>query len=94
MRYDQYLARGWPIGTGVVEGACGHLVKDRMEQAGMRWTKAGAHAILDLRAVRLATSGTPTGPSIASASTTAVYGLSATPSAPPEALALASAAAA
>ena len=53
MRYDQYLARGWPIGTGVVESACGHLVKDRMQQAGMRWTKAGAHAILDLRAIRL-----------------------------------------
>lgn len=53
MRYDQYLARGWPIGTGVIESACGHLVKDRMQQAGMRWTKAGAHAILDLRAIRL-----------------------------------------
>jgi hypothetical protein len=53
MHYDQYLARGWPIGTGVIESACGHLVKDRMEQAGMRWTKDGAHAILDLRAVRL-----------------------------------------
>jgi len=53
MQYDVYLARGWPIGTGVVEGACGHLVKDRMEQAGMRWTKAGAQAMLDLRAVRL-----------------------------------------
>jgi hypothetical protein len=53
MRYDAYLKRGWPIGTGVVEGACGHLVKDRMEQAGMRWTPDGAQAILDLRAVRL-----------------------------------------
>jgi len=53
MQYDIYLARGWPIGTGVVEGACGHVVKDRMEQAGMRWTKAGAQAMLDLRAVRL-----------------------------------------
>jgi hypothetical protein len=53
MRYDHYLAQGWPIGTGVVEGACGHLVKDRMEQAGMRWTMDGAQAILDLRAVRL-----------------------------------------
>lgn len=53
MRYDVYLAAGWPIGTGVVEGACGHLVKDRMEQAGMRWTEAGAQALLDLRAVRL-----------------------------------------
>ena len=37
----------------MVEGACGHLVKDRMEQAGMRWTEAGAQAVLDLRAVRL-----------------------------------------
>jgi hypothetical protein len=53
MRYDHYLAQGWPIGTGVVEGACGHLVKDRMEQAGMRWRKEGAQPILDLRAVRL-----------------------------------------
>jgi hypothetical protein len=53
MRYDEYLARGWPIGTGVVEGACGHLVKDRMEQSGMRWTQAGAQGVLDLRAVRL-----------------------------------------
>jgi hypothetical protein len=53
IRYDQYLAAGWPIGTGVVEGSCGHLVKDRIEQAGMRWTKAGAHAVLDLSAVRL-----------------------------------------
>ena len=53
MRYDAYLAAGWPIGTGVIEGACGHLVKDRMEQAGMRWTKVGAQAVLDLRAVRL-----------------------------------------
>jgi hypothetical protein len=53
MHYDDYLACGWPIGTGVVEGACGHLVKDRMEQSGMRWTKAGAQAVLDLRAVRI-----------------------------------------
>jgi hypothetical protein len=53
MRYDAYLAQGWPIGTGVVAGACGHLVKDRLEQAGMRWTKPGAQAVLDLRGVRL-----------------------------------------
>ena len=51
--YDVYLARGWPVGTGVVEGACGHLVKDRREQAGMRWTTAGAQVVLDLRALRL-----------------------------------------
>jgi hypothetical protein len=52
MHDDEYLARGWPIGTGV-EGACGHLVKERMEQAGMRWTQGGAQVVLDLRAVRL-----------------------------------------
>jgi hypothetical protein len=53
MHYNQYLHNGWPIGTGVVEGACGHLVKDRMEQSGMRWTKQGAQSVLDLRAVRI-----------------------------------------
>jgi hypothetical protein len=53
MHYDVYLAKGWPIGTGVVESACGQLVRDRMEQAGMRWGKPGAQAVLDLRAVRL-----------------------------------------
>lgn len=53
MQYDAYLARGWPIGTGVIEGACRHVVKDRMEQTGMRWTLTGAQVILDLRALRL-----------------------------------------
>jgi hypothetical protein len=53
MRYDQYLTQGWPIGTGVIEGACRHLVKDRMERSGMRWTKQGAQAVLNLRAVRV-----------------------------------------
>lgn len=53
MRYDQYLDRGWPISSGVVEGTCGHLVKDRMEQSGIRWTKSGAQAILELQAVRI-----------------------------------------
>jgi len=53
MRYDVYLDRGWPISSGVVEGACGRLVKDRMEKSGMRWTKPGAQAVLDLRAVRI-----------------------------------------
>lgn len=53
MRYDVYLRRGWPVASGVIEGACRHLVKDRMEQAGMRWGLEGAQAVLDLRAVRL-----------------------------------------
>lgn len=51
MRYDEYLAAGFPIGSGVAEGACRHLVKDRMERTGMRWRIPGAQAMLDLRAV-------------------------------------------
>ncbi len=51
MKYDEYLAAGYPIGSGVVEGACRHLVKDRMERAGMRWRIASAQAILSLRAI-------------------------------------------
>jgi hypothetical protein len=53
MRYDVYLRRGWPIASGVIEGACRHLVKDRMERAGMQWGLDGAQRVLDLRAVRL-----------------------------------------
>src|SRR4051812_43278744 len=53
MRYDKYLAAGYPIGSGVIEGACRHLVKDRLERAGMRWHPDGAQAMLDLRATYL-----------------------------------------
>ncbi len=53
MRYDEYLAAGYPIGSGVAEGACRHLVKDRLEQTGMRWSVAGAQAMLHLRATYL-----------------------------------------
>ena len=51
MHYDEYLAAGYPIGSGVAEGACRHLVKDRMERTGMRWRVPGAQAMLNLRAV-------------------------------------------
>jgi len=51
MDYAEYLRRGWPIGTGVIEGTCRHLVKDRMELSGMLWTIAGAGDLLALRAV-------------------------------------------
>ena len=54
MRYDEYLAAGYPIATGVIEGACRHLVKDRLERSGMRWVPEGAQAMLDLRCVRTA----------------------------------------
>ena len=53
MCYDQYLAAGYPIGSGAVEGACRHLVKDRMEGSGMRWTVPGAEAVLKTRGVHL-----------------------------------------
>lgn len=53
MHYDGYLAAGLPIGSGVAEGACRHLVKDRMELTGMHWCIPGAQAMLDLRGVYL-----------------------------------------
>ena len=52
LRYDRYLAKGFPIATGVIEGACRHLVKDRMEKTGARWSLTGAEAVLSLRALR------------------------------------------
>jgi hypothetical protein len=53
MRYHEYLAAGYPIASGAVEGACRHLVKDRMERAGMHWTIAGAQAMLEVRSAYL-----------------------------------------
>jgi hypothetical protein len=51
MRYDEYLRLGCPVATGVIEGACRHVIKDRMERAGMRWKLAGAQAMLNLRTI-------------------------------------------
>jgi hypothetical protein len=51
MRYDEYLSAGYPIASGVIEGACRHLVKDRMERSGMRWTLERARNMLNVRAV-------------------------------------------
>ena len=53
MQYHEYLEKGYPIASGVIEGACRHFVKDRMERAGMRWTIKGAQALLDIRSVYL-----------------------------------------
>ena len=52
LQYDRYLAADYPIATGVVEGACRYLVRDRMELTGARWRLAGAEAVLKLRALR------------------------------------------
>jgi hypothetical protein len=49
--YPRALASGWPIATGVIEGACRHLVNDRMGITGARWSLPGAEAILWLRAI-------------------------------------------
>lgn len=51
LRYDQYLDAGYPIATGVIEGACRHLVKDRMDLTGARWSLKGAEAVLKLRSL-------------------------------------------
>ncbi|GAA2220679.1 hypothetical protein GCM10009850_122530 [Nonomuraea monospora] len=51
LRYDQALDAGWPIATGVIEGACRHLIADRFDLAGARWGLAGAEAVLKLRAL-------------------------------------------
>jgi hypothetical protein len=49
--YPTALASGWPIATGVIEGACRHLVKDRLDITGARWGLPGAEAVLRLRAL-------------------------------------------
>jgi hypothetical protein len=49
LRDHKYLAAGYPIATGCVEGACRHIVVDRMEDSGMRWVMGGAQSMLNLR---------------------------------------------
>ena len=51
MRYDKALANGWPIATGMIEGACRFVIEDRFGITGARWSPDGAEAILKLRAV-------------------------------------------
>jgi hypothetical protein len=53
MDYKKFIEKGYPVSSALVEAACGHLVKERMEQSGMRWSSKGAQDILDLRAVKL-----------------------------------------
>ena len=51
LNYPDSLAKGYPIATGVIEGACRYLVKDRMEITGARWGLEGGEAVLKLRAL-------------------------------------------
>lgn len=53
LKYDDYLAAGFPIATGVIEGACRHLIKDRMDITGARWSLEGAEAVLRLRSLKV-----------------------------------------
>ena len=52
LKYDDYLRKGYPIATGVIEGACRHLIKDRMDITGARWSLSGAEAIMKLRSLK------------------------------------------
>ena len=53
MRYHEYLAAGYPIASGVIEGACRHVVVNRMEGTGMRWVMEGAQSMLGLRCIHI-----------------------------------------
>jgi hypothetical protein len=53
MKYNEYLAAGYPIASGVIEGACRHVVKDRLERTGMTWITDGAQSMLSLRCIHL-----------------------------------------
>ena len=50
--YRDALRDDLPIATGVIEGACRFVVKDRMDRTGARWSLTGAEAVLRLRAIR------------------------------------------
>ena len=51
MKYDRALAAGWPIATGMIEGACRFVIEDRFGITGARWSPDGAETILKIRAV-------------------------------------------
>ena len=53
MRYEICMAKGYPIGSGVIEGACRNLINDRLELTGMSWTIQGAESMMRLRAVHI-----------------------------------------
>ena len=51
LHYDTALAKGWPIATRALGGACRYLIGDRLEITGARWGLDGAEAVLKLRAL-------------------------------------------
>ena len=52
MKHDEYLAATLPMATSVIEGACRHLVKDRLERTGTRWSASRVQAMLSLRCLK------------------------------------------
>lgn len=52
LKYNEYLQQGYPIATGIIEGACRHLIKDRMDITGARWRMASAESVLKLRSLK------------------------------------------
>lgn len=52
LKYNEYLQQGFPIATGIIEGACRYLIKDRMDITGARWRMVGAEAVLKLRSLK------------------------------------------
>lgn len=53
MNYKKYLEKGYPVSSALIESTCGHLVKERLEMSGMRWSSEGAQSTMDLRALKL-----------------------------------------
>lgn len=53
MNYKEFIDKGYPVSSALVESHCGHLVSDRMEHSGMRWSEQGAQNILNIRAAKL-----------------------------------------
>ena len=52
LQYGEALKKGYPIASGVIEGACRHLINDRLDITGARWSLKGAEAILKLRSLK------------------------------------------
>ena len=55
MRYGTFRARGYQIGSGVMEAGCKQVVAQRLDQVGMHWSQEAAEAVLALRGALLST---------------------------------------
>lgn len=53
LRYPEFRAQGWPVGSGVVEAGCKQVVGMRLKRKSTRWSEPGAEAVLHLRVDKL-----------------------------------------